>query len=122
MEQLEFFEIPSPCIGVCQVNNKGYCKGCFRSRDERVYWHQVDNAVSMINKASKTVEQEGNNIAFVKESRQAIDARGFKFTLMLLDLQKYWKLAETRGRRDEMTYWREWFDYIKQRHNEVRRN
>ncbi len=45
MEQLEFFEIPSPCIGVCQVNNKGYCKGCFRSRDERVYWHQVDNAV-----------------------------------------------------------------------------
>lgn len=45
MEQLEFFEIPSPCIGVCQVNNRGYCKGCFRSRDERVYWHQVDNAV-----------------------------------------------------------------------------
>lgn len=45
MEQLEFFEIPSPCIGVCQVNNRGYCKGCFRSRDERVYWHQVDNGV-----------------------------------------------------------------------------
>jgi len=45
MEQLEFFEIPSPCIGVCQVNNRGYCKGCYRSRDERVYWHQVDNAV-----------------------------------------------------------------------------
>jgi len=45
MEQLEFFEIPSPCIGVCQVNNRGYCKGCFRSRDERVYWHQVDNSV-----------------------------------------------------------------------------
>lgn len=44
MEQLEFFEIPSPCIDVCQVNNRGYCKGCFRSREERVYWHQVDNA------------------------------------------------------------------------------
>lgn len=38
MQQLEFFDIPSPCIGVCQANNKGYCKGCFRSRDERLYW------------------------------------------------------------------------------------
>ncbi|MDO5059238.1 MAG: DUF1289 domain-containing protein, partial [Neisseria sp.] len=25
MEQNDFFAIPSPCIGVCQVNNKGYC-------------------------------------------------------------------------------------------------
>ncbi|WP_434360612.1 DUF1289 domain-containing protein [Parasalinivibrio latis] len=40
MEQLEFFNVPSPCIGVCQVNNKGYCKGCLRSRDERFYWNQ----------------------------------------------------------------------------------
>ncbi len=38
MQQLEFFDIPSPCIGVCEANNKGYCKGCFRSRDERLYW------------------------------------------------------------------------------------
>ncbi|ATG74371.1 hypothetical protein CGX12_15150 [Zobellella denitrificans] len=38
MEQLEFFDVPSPCIGVCQVNNRGYCKGCFRSREERFNW------------------------------------------------------------------------------------
>ena len=38
MQQLEFFEILSPCIGVCEANNRGYCKGCFRSRDERLYW------------------------------------------------------------------------------------
>ncbi|MGO4998327.1 DUF1289 domain-containing protein [Oceanisphaera sp. W20_SRM_FM3] len=38
MEQLEFFDVASPCIGVCQVNNRGYCKGCFRSRDERFDW------------------------------------------------------------------------------------
>lgn len=38
MEQLEFFSIPSPCIGVCQANSKGYCKGCLRSREERLYW------------------------------------------------------------------------------------
>ncbi|WP_149027440.1 DUF1289 domain-containing protein [Shewanella psychrophila] len=38
MEQLEFFEIPSPCIGVCQTDARGYCKGCLRSRDERFNW------------------------------------------------------------------------------------
>ena len=39
--QLEFFEIPSPCIGVCEVNNKGFCKGCYRSRQERLYWLEL---------------------------------------------------------------------------------
>ncbi|PIT15928.1 DUF1289 domain-containing protein [Snodgrassella alvi] len=38
MEQLEFFIIPSPCRGVCESDHKGYCKGCLRSRDERLYW------------------------------------------------------------------------------------
>ncbi|MFC6439108.1 DUF1289 domain-containing protein [Bowmanella sp. JS7-9] len=41
MEQLEFFDIPSPCIGVCQSGPKGYCLGCYRSRDERLYWIQL---------------------------------------------------------------------------------
>ena len=36
--QLEFFDVPSPCIGVCQSDDKGYCKGCFRTRDERQNW------------------------------------------------------------------------------------
>ncbi|MAG77022.1 MAG: DUF1289 domain-containing protein [Thalassotalea sp.] len=36
--QLEFFDVPSPCIGVCQSNDKGYCLGCFRSREERQQW------------------------------------------------------------------------------------
>lgn len=39
MDQLELFEIASPCIGVCQSNNRGYCLGCLRSRDERFNWH-----------------------------------------------------------------------------------
>ncbi|WP_245587021.1 DUF1289 domain-containing protein [Pelistega indica] len=43
MEQLEFFEIPSPCVGVCQANAKGYCMGCFRTRDERLYWQKLSN-------------------------------------------------------------------------------
>ena len=44
MEQLEFFDIPSPCVGVCISNNRGYCKGCFRSREERLYWLKFSDA------------------------------------------------------------------------------
>ncbi|QPG06312.1 DUF1289 domain-containing protein [Salinimonas marina] len=42
--QLEFFDVPSPCIGVCESGRRGYCKGCFRSRDERRFWYQADTA------------------------------------------------------------------------------
>ncbi|MDN3609735.1 DUF1289 domain-containing protein [Vibrio ostreicida] len=38
MEQLEFFLVPSPCIGVCSLDEKGYCKGCMRKREERFTW------------------------------------------------------------------------------------
>ena len=41
MEQLEFFPLESPCVGVCELNNKGYCKGCLRSREERFYWQKM---------------------------------------------------------------------------------
>ncbi|WP_029685845.1 DUF1289 domain-containing protein [Tatumella saanichensis] len=37
-EQLEFFPVPSPCRGICRTDNKGYCVGCFRSREERFQW------------------------------------------------------------------------------------
>jgi len=40
MDQLELFDLPNPCIGICQSNNRGYCIGCLRSRDERFNWHQ----------------------------------------------------------------------------------
>ncbi len=43
-QQVEIFSIESPCIGVCQANNKGYCQGCFRSRDERFYWNELNDA------------------------------------------------------------------------------
>ncbi|KDM91549.1 DUF1289 domain-containing protein [Photobacterium galatheae] len=43
MEQLDFFTIPSPCIGVCQANQRGYCKGCLRSREERFHWQDMNN-------------------------------------------------------------------------------
>lgn len=39
-EQLELFEIPipSPCIRRCETDSKGYCLGCYRSREERFQW------------------------------------------------------------------------------------
>lgn len=37
-EQIELFSIPSPCKRICQTDQKGYCLGCFRSRDERFNW------------------------------------------------------------------------------------
>ena len=42
-DQLQLFTIESPCIGICEVNNRGYCKGCYRSREERFYWHQLSD-------------------------------------------------------------------------------
>ncbi|MCI2284758.1 DUF1289 domain-containing protein [Colwellia sp. MSW7] len=41
--QLDFFDIPSPCVGVCQSNEKGYCLGCMRTRDERKEWSTLNN-------------------------------------------------------------------------------
>lgn len=38
MEQLEFFDIPSPCRGICEVNSRGLCRGCLRNREERFQW------------------------------------------------------------------------------------
>ena len=40
MDQLELFDLPNACIGIWQSNNRGYCIGCLRSRDERFNWHQ----------------------------------------------------------------------------------
>lgn len=38
-KQIELFSIANPCVGVCQSNPRGYCIGCFRSREERFNWH-----------------------------------------------------------------------------------
>ena len=45
MKQIEFFEITSPCIGICQSGPKGFCVGCFRSREERVHWVNLEQDV-----------------------------------------------------------------------------
>ena len=42
MQQLELLSIENPCINVCQSDKRGYCLGCFRSRDERFNWAKFD--------------------------------------------------------------------------------
>jgi len=41
--QLEFFDVPSPCIAICQLNDKGQCLGCFRTRAERQTWTSINS-------------------------------------------------------------------------------
>ncbi|MFT5162669.1 MAG: putative Fe-S protein YdhL (DUF1289 family) [Alteromonadaceae bacterium] len=55
MQQLELLSIESPCINVCQSNKRGYCLGCFRSRDERFNW------------TSFTPEEKGKVLALCKQ-------------------------------------------------------
>ncbi|WP_431222541.1 DUF1289 domain-containing protein [Serratia sp. L9] len=43
-QQLEFFDIPSPCRGICQADERGFCRGCLRSREERFGWMQMNDA------------------------------------------------------------------------------
>lgn len=38
MNQIEFFDIQSPCKRICETDKQGYCLGCYRSRDERFNW------------------------------------------------------------------------------------
>ena len=45
VKQIEFFEISNPCIGVCQNGPRGFCLGCFRSREERQYWNELEQDV-----------------------------------------------------------------------------
>ena len=43
-EQLEFFPVQSPCRGICQTDERGFCHGCMRSRDERFNWQAMSDA------------------------------------------------------------------------------
>lgn len=43
-QQLEFFDIPSPCRGICQADDRGFCRGCLRSREERFGWMNMSDA------------------------------------------------------------------------------
>jgi|LSQX01.1.fsa_nt_gb predicted Fe-S protein YdhL (DUF1289 family) len=81
--QLEIFEIPSPCIGVCEVNNKGFCKGCFRSRDERLHWLQLSSEqkreVIRLCQSRRTRVMRARQEALEQQSRSELTGQGSLF-------------------------------------------
>ncbi|WP_338365339.1 DUF1289 domain-containing protein [uncultured Pseudoalteromonas sp.] len=81
MQQIEIFDIPSPCKSICQVNNRGYCKGCYRSRDERFNWNTLTNTqkrkvLSLCQQRYKRYLQKCQ----AAKSQEAVDKQqGFEF-------------------------------------------
>ncbi|WP_448548421.1 DUF1289 domain-containing protein [Thalassotalea fusca] len=66
--QLEFFDVPSPCIGICQSDDKGYCMGCFRTREERQNWIDLttddkQKVVKRCQQRKKRKENKGTKVA-----------------------------------------------------------
>ena len=39
-----FRAVQSPCIGVCTLDNEGFCDGCLRTGDEIARWLAMDDA------------------------------------------------------------------------------
>ncbi len=62
--QLEFFDVPSPCIGLCQSNDKGQCIGCFRTRTERQTWINLnsDDKQKVIKRCQQRKKRKNNAV------------------------------------------------------------
>ena len=43
MQQIEIFDILNPCKNICMNGAKGLCAGCFRNREERLHWKELDD-------------------------------------------------------------------------------
>ena len=58
--QLEFFDVPSPCVGVCQSNEKGLCLGCMRNREERLQWrtYHSDEKQKVIKRCQQRLQRK----------------------------------------------------------------
>lgn len=70
MEQLGFFDIPSPCLGVCKTDNRGYCLGCLRSRDERFHWQNLTDGQKLEVIRLCKRRRRNRQLAIIKAQRQ----------------------------------------------------
>ena len=71
-EQIEMFSLPNPCRGLCQANARGYCLGCFRSREERFGWQSFTDTQKLNVLRLCTLRQR----AAQRHAPNAIDAIG----------------------------------------------
>ena len=71
--QLEFFDVPSPCIGICQSDDKGYCMGCFRTREERQSWIDLttDDKQKVIKRCQQRKKRRENKLHKLAEPEKA---------------------------------------------------
>jgi predicted Fe-S protein YdhL (DUF1289 family) len=44
MSQTVASEAASPCVGICRLNDDGFCEGCLRSIEEIGAWAGLDEA------------------------------------------------------------------------------
>jgi|SRR5690554_2656760 len=76
IDQGEFFQIPSPCQSICEMNSKGYCIGCFRNRNERLHWNKFSEfqkqlVVNLCNKRKLKViqaKQQSKSVPAVEDT------------------------------------------------------
>ena len=57
-------EVASPCIGVCKLDQKDICLGCYRSLQEIRQWSKSDEAgkTAIVERAEQR-RQSGNQVA-----------------------------------------------------------
>lgn len=55
------FEVKSPCVRNCCLNEQDICLGCYRSLDEIIAWHDSDNheKEKILNQAKQRALQIG---------------------------------------------------------------
>jgi len=78
--QLEFFDVPSPCIGICQSNDKGQCLGCFRTRVERQTWINInsDEKQKIIKRCVQRKKRFENKISTQVEIKEEVEKESEK--------------------------------------------
>ncbi|WP_280636292.1 DUF1289 domain-containing protein [Endozoicomonas sp. G2_1] len=79
--QLEFFDVPSPCVGICQSDDKGYCLGCMRTREERQTWLQYssDDKQKVIKRCQQRFRRKKGLIKTKVESVETAHQQGSLF-------------------------------------------
>lgn len=58
------FQIKSPCTGICTLNDRNVCAGCFRSLDEIARW----GSSNLFEKSSILARCESRKLALESES------------------------------------------------------
>lgn len=65
----DYQPVPSPCIGICTLDDKKVCRGCYRTSEEITYWRLYsDEERQVINERLRRMALErGLNISSNKD-------------------------------------------------------